>query len=217
MNIRHTFKRSAQATAALLLMGAAIGSAQAASVVTNGSFETAGATVDDAAGWSVDAGVAQRRADRGASDGDWAMLFNTGGGANGTISQVLTVDTRLVYNLTFDLGMFWGAGEGPQTMRYKVTEVGGAGLRNEVVTTENLTNTPLINNWEGQFDQFISFASGRTVDVLLEFIDESTNNGGFDLALDNVAVNPVPLPPAAWLLGSALFGLLSIGKRKRQS
>ena len=28
-------------------------------------------------------------------------------------------------------------------------------------------------------------------------------------------VNPVPLPPAAWLLGSALVGMVSIGRRRR--
>ena len=215
MTIRSAFNTPLQVIAALFLTGAAIGSVQAASVVSNGSFETAGASSGLAADWTVAEAVVERRADRGASDGDWAMLFGTGGGNTGAISQVLNIQQGLAYILTFDLGMYWGAGAGPQNFQYKVTEIGGSGfgLRNETVTTENLTNTPLINNWETHTDGFIS---NTTNQVLLEFIDLSSG-AGYDIALDNVSVDPVPLPPAAWLLGSALFGLLAVGKRKRQS
>ncbi len=218
MIIRSAIKMHVQLIVALFLMGAAFGSVQAASIVTNGSFETEappGGNPDLAAGWTVDEAVAVRRANRGASEGDWAMLFGVGEQNTGAISQVLNIQQGVIYTLKFDLGMYWGAGTGPQNFQYKVTEIGGSGfgLRNETVTTENLTNTPLINNWETHTDGFIS---NTTNQVLLEFIDLSSG-AGYDIALDNVSVDPVPLPPAAWLLGSALFGLLAVGKRKRQS
>ncbi|MEQ1559905.1 MAG: hypothetical protein ABL933_13320 [Methyloglobulus sp.] len=54
----------------------------------------------------------------------------------------------------------------------------------------------------------------------LLFVDVSENSGFGFVAFDNINVtapeiNPVPVPAAVWLFGSALTGLLGFGKRKQ--
>ena len=218
MKIRTTSKMSAQVIAALFAVGTGIGSAQAASLVTNGSFEVRGATDAELVGWA-DVGSVKRESYGGASDGNWGAYFNTGGEApTGVISQVLSVTSGVIYNLNFDLGVSFGDGITEQ-IRVKINEGAdgsGTGLLNEVyeATGSDFPANAIIP-WEAKHDQFLPFAS----EVLIQFIDETSiaNAANLDLALDNVRVNPVPLPPAVWLLGSALFGLLSIAKRKQQS
>ena len=62
---------------------------------------------------------------------------------------------------------------------------------------------------------FYAFETAVLFDELIIDVDESIN-GAF--ALDNLrfeAVNPIPVPAAVWLFGTALIGLLGFGKRSK--
>ena len=79
--------------------------------------------------------------------------------------------------------------------------------------------------WEAPFDQSDSnwMTDGgpdSLADVLsdvtrLAFFVEVTNTVGLEAGLDNVELNPIPVPAAVWLFGSGLLGLVGIARRRR--
>lgn len=84
--------------------------------------------------------------------------------------------------------------------------------------------TPILDQWvhfsvdlkpenftqEGTRDFYDIVANVEKIYIRGEFISGADSEG-----LDNVVVSPVPIPAAAWLLGSGLLGLLGI-RRKLQ-
>lgn len=58
---------------------------------------------------------------------------------------------------------------------------------------------------------FASIDLGNTVAQSIQFGD------AIGQGFDNVSVNAVPVPAAAWLMGSALFGLGGVARRKRNA
>lgn len=213
MNISHALKKPAQVIAALLLMGTGIGSAQAA-ILENGSFEVLGTGGVGLAGWTINpAGSVARGSSGGVSDGSYAAILNPGSNPSGELEQTFTTTPGLGYTLEFDYGVWGAVSAGPQQVRVQVQRTGDASFAlNEVVA----------NTGTGGAVAYQTFNFGfiaEDPEMILRFIDLSSDsvNGNFNMNLDRASVNPIPLPPAAWLLGSALFGMLAIGKRKRQS
>ncbi|RLB01266.1 MAG: hypothetical protein DRG83_10445 [Deltaproteobacteria bacterium] len=49
----------------------------------------------------------------------------------------------------------------------------------------------------------------------LEMSVEASNGGGYGWAFDDLSYTPVPIPGAAWLLGSGLFGLIAVRRGKK--
>ncbi|MBT8117404.1 MAG: VPLPA-CTERM sorting domain-containing protein, partial [Gammaproteobacteria bacterium] len=49
----------------------------------------------------------------------------------------------------------------------------------------------------------------------LAFILEVTTFTGLEAGLDNVRLNPIPVPAALWLFGSGLLGLVGIARRRQ--
>jgi hypothetical protein len=49
----------------------------------------------------------------------------------------------------------------------------------------------------------------------LAFILEVTTWTGLEAGLDNVRLNPIPVPAALWLFGSGLLGLIGIARRRK--
>ena len=69
------------------------------------------------------------------------------------------------------------------------------------------------------WDQYsFSFNSGTTSgQVPLSIIDTTRAFGGDDFALDDISLTAVPVPPAVWLFGSGLLGLIGVSKRKNMA
>ena len=76
--------------------------------------------------------------------------------------------------------------------------------------TYNTTDIALASPLELSLDNGAYFAVifGLPTNVL-------SGTGTFHLAVNEVTTAPVPLPPAAWLLGSALVGMTGISRRKQ--
>jgi len=65
---------------------------------------------------------------------------------------------------------------------------------------------------QSTYIMFFENVSGAELDIL--FLNEFSHVTGFGEQLNSVS--EVPVPAAAWLFGSALFGLSALGRRKRQ-
>ena len=89
--------------------------------------------------------------------------------------------------------------------------------------------TAIINNgFEGTFDFLTADAGFSEVDYVEFFFTDfyrfkpsSMGEGALDFEFDNIVigeagVSAVPVPAAAWLFGTGLVGLVSLGKRKQK-
>lgn len=67
--------------------------------------------------------------------------------------------------------------------------------------------------WEQPFATYtLTFTPGASFSSKISFQAFGADNQG--PLLDNVVLSAVPLPPAVWLLGSALLGLIAVGRRR---
>jgi hypothetical protein len=133
-----------------------------------------------------------------ASDGDYFLDltdYSTGAPFGGLSQEVITRAGQM-YEVTFDLGGSdrWGR---PSALQ---VSVGG--------TSQIFTNstTEGISEWD-------SFSMCFTAESDLTTLSFVGVTGHQYIGLDNVAVNPVPVPGAAWLFGSALAFLVGFQKR----
>jgi hypothetical protein len=61
----------------------------------------------------------------------------------------------------------------------------------------------------GQFDQTLSLLAGEQLSIMVN----AGGAGGPAVNLTNINASPVPIPAAAWLLGSGLIGLVGLRRR----
>lgn len=169
------------------------GPAQAANIVTNGSFETG-----DLTGWTLGGnsgfmGVECPGAPfAGPGDGN-CDLFAGPVGSNGTLSQTLNTTAGGRYFITFDLQPDGG------TPSFFSATFGGTLLT-------SLTN-PVASPY--QVLHFVGVATGATTAISFAFRDDP----GF-LKLDSVSVS-LPEPGTLALLGMGMIGLW-LRRRKEQ-
>lgn len=71
---------------------------------------------------------------------------------------------------------------------------------------------PEVLRWQAAYGD--GYTEGSTFHVVGDFSVPWTNNATMDLGFKTY-VSAVPVPPAAWLFGSALIGLVGFGKRSR--
>ena len=67
------------------------------------------------------------------------------------------------------------------------------------------------------FNQVISYSGPTAVtSALFAFVETGSSDlGVFAESFDNLSLNPVPIPAAVWLFGTALIGLFGFGKRRK--
>jgi hypothetical protein len=133
-----------------------------------------------------------------ASDGDFFLDLTdySTGAPFGGLSQEVVTRAGHTYEVTFDLGGSdrWGR---PSALQVS------AGSASQTFTN---TTTEGISEWD-------SFSMRFTADGDMTTLSFVGVTGHQYIGLDNVAVNPVPVPGAVWLFGSALGLLLGYKRR----
>jgi choice-of-anchor C domain-containing protein len=190
----------------------ALCSAPVHSALFNGSFElgeykgtdlyqTIGATTSDVINnWTVSS-IEWIQNYWKAYDGTYSIDLN--GNDTGTITQTFVTAPKQQYKVTF-----WMAGN-PDDGIDKVKELKAAADG----TTQDFSfdATGKTQNNMGWAERSFLFTAA---DKLTTLTFTSLETGGFGPALDNVSVAAVPIPAAAWLLGTGLIGLVVIRQRK---
>lgn len=197
----------ASALAAVL---AASGAAHAAPLVVNGSFEDPGVSsgtwnvFSSLPGWSSNNGIEVRNDVVGEAQ-DGQNFVELDGNRNSDMWQTITTVAGQLYELSFYYAPRIGVPAGSNGIS---VWWGNTLLTNPAITASGIGSTS--NNWSlytytvlGTGSDVLNFAAVGTSDTL----------GG---NIDNVAVSAVPLPGAALLFGSALFGAGALRRRNKQ-
>jgi hypothetical protein len=122
--------------------------------------------------------------------------------------------------LSFDMATF--AGGGPTFPSFGNLRIQGGGL----VATNDVAASAPVGGWQNYSTAFdaaswgVSSADWLTIlsNVTLFGIPTDAFDGADTIGIDNVtlsAINPVPVPAAAWLFGTALIGLVGFSKRRK--
>jgi len=173
--------------------------------------------------------------------GDVGGVFIDGSGSLDTFSfqsmdilhSVLQSDTLGHANATITVKGFLG---GTNNMLTGITEIDNPstpdideGKHLLYKGGEQVAQATLLNGVTGTFD-FLAADSGFGEVDYVEFFftnfermkPSSMGDGALDFEFDNIVVgeavvSAVPVPAAAWLFGTGLVGLLSLGKRKQKA
>ncbi|MCG3170751.1 MAG: hypothetical protein CALGDGBN_02319 [Pseudomonadales bacterium] len=202
-------KKSIVAAGALAL-AATLGSAGAsANLVQNGSFENpvqasgTWSTYNAIQGWTSTYGIEVRNDVVGSAfDGDNFVELDTN--RNSSMRQRITTVANTAYTLTFAYSPREAVAAGSNTIRVLWNGVALATL-----TASGIGNTG--NVWTQH--QFTVNGTGRTGGDVLRFTALGTSDslGG---GLDGISLTAVPLPPAAILFGSVIFGFAVVARRR---
>lgn len=185
------------------------GLANAATLVTNGSFEDPGVNsgswtiFNSLPGWTATNGIEVRNNVQGAAqDGSNFVELDTT--RNSSIFQTISTVIGQAYELTF-----WYS---PRNGQPAATNGIDAWWGNTLLTTPAITGSGIgatSNNWSS----YTYTVVGTGSDVLkFSAVGKSDSFGG---NIDNVALSAVPLPGAALLFGSALLGFMGFSNRRK--
>jgi hypothetical protein len=191
-----------------------------ASLITNGSFET-GVITPATSGYTHVTGVGSSAlypegtyavginpqayhnlfASFTAQDGAMMMIVNGNPSSNAVVwSQTVNVAQNTTYVFSAYAASVYPAS--PANLDFEI------GINGILLGTLNLTSTV------GQWDLFSkTWNSGDSTTATLSIFDRNTILSGNDFALDNIQLNPVPIPGTILLLASGLVGLVGIGRK----
>jgi len=186
-----------------LLLASTCGTAHA-NLISNGDFESGDFTAWNNTGNLATNSQAQLLAGVGATgnlpSGTFLVNFN---GANlpatGVLSQEFATVLNGNYQLDFDFGRLGTGAGGPPSLDVEIRDV----LSNSVLFNTTVTDATGTIHLPDLLDPFgFAFVATGT-STRLTFTDTSGGTFETDGVLDNVSVNAVPLPSAAWLMLSS--------------
>jgi len=185
-----------------------------ANLVTNGGFETVGDYIGtglyQATGWTI--------IDSSSATGIYSTLLSPGTGYPGTLGLYQAEGSSFL----------WGGGYHGQTGTIATQHLATSNqtyyLDFSLANTNN--NLAVHNSWFVSWNVSTLFSETGVSDfgyksyhAIVSGTGHDTLQFGFNnepgaFALDKVSVSAVPIPSAAWLLGSALLGLVGFRRKK---
>ncbi|PPD55363.1 MAG: hypothetical protein CTY10_07030 [Methylotenera sp.] len=184
-----------------------VSTSASANLITNGSFEFPGVTpttfdqFDSIPGWTAVApGQIEVRNNRVGTAQEGSNFVELDADFNSTMFQTINTTAGTVYELSY-----WYS---PRIGQNINTNGISAFWNDTLLTTSSATGTTF-NEWTLLVFNVIGSASG-TDKLTFSAVGISDSLGG---NLDNVQLNAVPVPAAAWLFGSAL-GLFGFARRR---
>lgn len=194
---------------------ASVSAAQAASIITNGSFEagtlsnpfsTVGAGDPAITDWSVDSGSVDYIGNYWQAQDGTRSLDMSGGGA-GAISQTFGTQAGQQYQVSFYVA---ANPDGPPPTKLLTSSVtsGSDTLASVTVGSLQAGSTHSVMGWVLVAYAFVADSSTAT----LSFVSQALTP--FGPALDNVSVSAVPIPPALILFGTAIVGVAALSRRR---
>lgn len=199
-----TIKKIILGTTALLAGAMLATSAQAANLITNGSFETG-----DLTGWTSTYGSYNpfgTSYGAGMDGTHWAWI--AGYETPITLSQTVTgLTVGQKYSLTFIT-----ASEYTHADQLRVSINGGAGTLFTAPAYTAGGAGSFWNNWAAQGMTFTATGTSATI----AFDTNGLNQGGYDVGLDKVSLTSAAPEPASWALLATGFGLVGAGLRRQQ-
>lgn len=187
----------------------------AASLISNGSFESANSspggftTLTNGSTAITDWTVGGSSVDYigtywQASDGS-RSLDMSGNGA-GSVSQAVSLIAGQAYELTFDMAGNPDNADKSKDLQVQVSD----GLVTQNFNFDATGKTKANMGWLSKSLVFTALATNYTITF------KSLEANAYGAALDNVALSAVPLPAAAWLFGTALAGAAGFGRLKKR-
>jgi choice-of-anchor C domain-containing protein len=191
--------------------------AQAAELLTNGSFEsgppapggfaTYGTGNTSITGWTIAAGTVDHISSYWtASDG--VRSLDLTGDQPGTISQAFATLSGLTYNIAFDL---WANPAGGSYPRIVYANVGGSDISFSSPGGGSLAAPA----WVRQTFSFVATGASTTLSFRA---DPASSASFYGPALDNISATAAAVPePATWAMMVVGFGLAGAGLRRRKA
>ena len=143
------------------------------------------------------------------SEGTYFAAFNGGNSTpDGSISQTFATTAGIEYLIAFDFGK---GGVAPGTAALQAVVQGQGGFTRSLDVFDSTGAQP------GLYDRYLLSYLADSTSATITFLDRSNATNNFDTLLDNITINPVPIPAAAWLFGTALIGLIGLGKRRQSA
>ena len=139
-------------------------------------------------------------------------------GSSGGVSQTFSTVAGTQYNVTFDMsGNFF---RGPVVKPMRVSADGQS--QDFFFDTSTVPGGISVSNmgWTTMSWSFIADDTSATLQFLSLTNTLPNIVPGWGPALDNISVlaaNPIPVPAAAWLFGTALIGLVGFSKRRKSA
>jgi len=141
----------------------------------------------------------------------WTMINANGGHPNGTFSSRDQVEHWAVRRWTSEVN-------GPINISGVIADLdagGGNGIAGRIFVGDTEVFSTIINNGDFPgvgYNVTENVTIGTTVDFV---IDPLFSDDAFDTTRFTAQVELVPVPPALWLFGSGLLGLVGIARRKK--
>jgi len=204
-----------------IMVSVASTSTSSAGLIVNGGFEAGGysPTQPGADYMTLNAGsTALTGWQIGGSGVDWVGTYwqasqgtksiDLSSTGIGWISQTIATTANTAYRLSFDMAGNPEGGSGVSKIKNMLVTLGGASGAFQMYTFDTTGKTKTDMGWLPLTLSFVAQGPSTTLTFM------SLEPGAYGPAIDNVDVATVPIPPAAWLLGSGLLGLVAI-RRKR--
>lgn len=190
----------------------AVNNAHAASLITNGDFESSITNLTTPLGWAATGGASTEvmafklHSVVPAASGDWAIDLGGSGtdvDNGGSLSQTFSILDPGTYVFEFDY-----SNESHHTSFFADFSWSLSGVANDGATLLGIGG-----GYTTFTQEYLITSTGNTT---VTFSDIIGNGHAYDAIIDNVSfhVKPVPAPPVALLLGSGLIGLIRMRNKQ---